>query len=80
MSPAYEQVANAADSFAREEQLLLMAHLAERLATAAQDKPRTTGRGGRTQPARRRHPWCGEDAQQWVTRTRRESDQQRGTP
>ena len=77
MSPAYEQVASAADSLAREEQLLLMAHLAERLATGktAQDRPRWEDSAGTAS-----HPLCGEDAQQWVTRTRRESDRQRGTP
>jgi hypothetical protein len=75
----YEQVASEADSLPREEQLQLIAHLAERLSSsktdqAQSDRPRWEESAGILSRS-----ICGEDAQSWVTRTRRESDQHRGT-
>jgi len=77
VSSVFDQVAREADALPSDEQLRLIARLAERLAAA-----------GATQPGENRPRWedfagsvsapmCGEDAQHWVTRTRQESDQQR---
>ena len=68
----YLRVLEAARKLPREEQLLIIERLAERLRS-----------GGAVASARARWeqyagtaPWplCGEDAQEWVSRTRQESD------
>jgi len=76
----YEQVAREADTLPSDEQLRLIARLAERLAVAgaagaAMNRPRWEDFAGSASAS-----MCGEDAQHWVTRTRQESDQQRVTP
>lgn len=78
-SSVYEQVAREAGALSREEQLLLIARLAEHLSSLPsrqlrKGRPRWEDFGGKALS-----PLCGEDAQQWVTRTRQESDQHRGT-
>jgi hypothetical protein len=74
----YENVVREAYALPREEQLRLIARLAERLSSpqegqAMKDSPHWEDSAGAS------HPICGEDAQRWVTRTRRESDERRGT-
>lgn len=77
---AYEEVMRQADLLPAEEQLRLIACLAERLSASPQKladerHPRWEDSAGLNSC-----PACGEDAQQWVTRTRQESDLRRGTP
>ena len=79
-SSVYEQVVREADLLPREEQLRLIARLAERLSSPQErhtesHRPRWEDSAGIAT-----HPVCGEDAQHWVTRARQESDQHRGTP
>jgi hypothetical protein len=80
VSSTYDLVAREADALSSDEQLRLIARLAERLATvragqAAEERLRWEDFAGSVPP-----PLCGEDAQQWVTRTRLESDERRVIP
>jgi len=72
---AYEQLLEQVDALDVEEQLRLAAHLLERAReVVAQEKPRRKWRELRGLAT---YPMVGEDAQEWVTRTRREGDEQR---
>jgi hypothetical protein len=77
VSSLYDLVAREADALPSDEQLRLIARLAERLVAGrvppcAQNRPRWEDFAGSVSA-----PLCAEDAQQWVTRTRQESDQER---
>jgi hypothetical protein len=73
LSSLFEHVAREADALPTDEQLRLIARLAERLAQRpAENRPRWEAFAGSVVS-----PMCGEDAQVWVTRNRQESDQQR---
>ncbi len=73
VSSMFEHVAREADALPSDEQLRLIARLAERLATRpAGNRPRWEDSAGSLAS-----PMCGEDAQDWVTRNRQESDLQR---
>jgi hypothetical protein len=70
-----ERLIKQADSLTVDEQLRLATHLVER----ARESYRAVGpsRKWRTLRGMVRHPLLGEDAQTWVSRTRREADEQR---
>ncbi len=73
MSAVFEHVAREADALPSDEQLRLIARLAERLAERpAGNRPRWEDFAGSVAS-----PTCGEDAQDSVMRNRQESDQQR---
>jgi len=75
---AYQRLLSEAERLSREEQLLLIERLVERLritGASALDRPRWEDYAG-TAP----YPLCGEDAQAWVKRTRSESDEGRRLP
>ncbi len=75
MSVTYDELLKQVDSLQVEEQLRLATYLLERARQAVtQEKPHYKWRDicGRYP-----YPMLGEDAQAWVTRTRRESDEQR---
>ena len=76
LAPTYDRVLREAAKLSRKERLLLIEHLVARLRaedTGAATKPRWEDFAGGA-PS----PLCGEDAQEWVSRTRRESDEGRG--
>jgi len=76
VTSVYDQIANEAELLSSDEQLRLIARLAGRLAARpAETRPRWEDFAG-SSPS----PLCGENAQDWVTRTREESDRQRGLP
>ena len=77
VSSVFEYVASEADGLASDEQLRLIARLAERLATAGASQPVKSRPRWEDFAGSSAAPMCGEDAQDWVTRTRQESDQQR---
>lgn len=79
-SSVYEQVVREADALPREEQLRLIARLAARLSLPQERQARTDSPRWEDVEGIASHPMCGEDAQRWVTQTRRESDERRGTP
>jgi hypothetical protein len=67
-----DELIKQAESLTPDEQLRLIAHLAERARAAyASSKPR---RQWQEICGAASHPMMGEDAQEWVSRTRRESD------
>jgi len=71
-SPMLAEVVERADRLAPDEQLRLLAHLAERARRVLLSKPpRGKWREIRGLAA---HPMCGEDAQQWVSRLRHDGD------
>lgn len=74
VSSVFEHIVREADSLPSEEQLRLIARLAERLAATRpeMDRPRWEDFAGIAT-----WPMCGEDAQDWVTRGRKGSDDQR---
>ena len=77
VSSVFEHVAREADALPSDEQLRLIARLAERLAASraarpAESRPRWEDFAGSVSS-----PMCGEDAQDWVTRSRQESDERR---
>jgi hypothetical protein len=77
-SVGYERVLKEAESLARQDQLLLVERLIARLGAserAAKPRVRWEDLAGSAP-----YPLCGEDAQQWVTRTRQESDERRSVP
>ena len=80
ISSVFDHVAREADALPSDEQLRLIAHLAERLATVGAARPAENRPRWEDFADSVSSPMCGEDAQRWVTRTRQESDQQRVTP
>jgi hypothetical protein len=72
---AYSELVRRADELQVEEQLRLAAYLLERARQmVAVEKPKRKWRELR---GLAKYPMLGEDAQEWVSRTRRESDEQR---
>lgn len=71
-----EQVEAAAAQLSPEEQRLLAERILQGLAAKSGVQPRA-GRSWREIRGIVPYPMCGEDAQQWVSRTRREADEQR---
>jgi hypothetical protein len=72
----YQNVLTEAERLSPEDQLALIARLAEGLGRSkatAELLPRWEDYAGSAP-----YPLCGEDAQEWVTRTRQESDEGRG--
>ncbi len=69
-----ESIIKQADSLTVDEQLRLVAYLAERVRTVAAIRPRR--RWAEIHGAAP-HPLLGEDAQAWVSRIRHEADKQR---
>ncbi|MFN6558723.1 MAG: hypothetical protein RMY28_002810 [Nostoc sp. ChiSLP01] len=75
MSPSLEKVLSEIEQLTPEEQLTLMGHLLERVKkhiTQAQPKRKWRDLKGMAP-----YPLLGEDAQEWVSRTRREGDEHR---
>jgi hypothetical protein len=69
VSSVYDLVAREAEALPSNEQLRLIARLAaNRVSATADDRPRWEDFSGSVSA-----PLCGEDAQEWVTRTRQES-------
>jgi hypothetical protein len=69
------EIMEKADKLPPEEQLELVSHLVEKAKRAYQrSKPENLWRDAF---GIAKHPLAGEDAQTWVTRTRRESDERR---
>lgn len=72
-SPAYERILKEAEALARPEQVQLVERLLARLRASespARLPPRWEDLAGSAP-----YPLCGEDAQDWVSRTRQESDE-----
>ncbi len=62
------------ESLTIEDQMALITHLQEQVQRTQQDRPRKSWHDIQgTAP----YPMVGEDAQEWVTRTRREGDEAR---
>lgn len=75
MTVTYDELIKQVDALQVEEQLRLAAYLLERARQeVAQEK---THYKWSDLCGRYPYPMLGEDAQEWVTRTRRESDEQR---
>jgi hypothetical protein len=75
VTATYEEVLRLAEALTPDERLRLIAHLANGTRPAVREpdaRPRWTDLIG-TAP----YPALGEDAQAWVSRTRRESDERR---
>jgi hypothetical protein len=73
MSPLLEQVLSEIDQLGLEEQRLVMVHLTERVQEpVVKQKRRLSEFKGMV-----KSPLFGEDAQEWVSRTRREGDDRR---
>jgi hypothetical protein len=77
LSSVYEQVVREAGELPREEQLRLIARLAERLSSPQEVPGKKGGPRWEDSAGIAAHPQCGEDAQRWVSQTRRESDKRR---
>jgi len=74
-SKELDEVVRKAEALASDEQLLLIARLAEKLRETYQvSRPRRKWRDIRGSVP---YPLLGEDAQAWVSRTRREGDEHR---
>jgi len=74
-APTYEQVLREAEQLPLDDQLLLIERLVSRLrGTQAAGGPRLRWEDFAGSAP---YPLCGEDAQEWVSRTREESDQGR---
>ncbi len=72
---AYNELVRQVDMLQVEEQLRLAAYLLDHVRrTVSQDKTRPKWRDIRGMAT---YPMLGEDAQEWVSRTRSESDEQR---
>jgi hypothetical protein len=68
--PTYEQILHEAEALPREERQRLIEQLAARLQAeqaAGEPRPRWEDFAGSAP-----YPLCGEDAQDWITRTRQE--------
>lgn len=75
MTTTYNELVQLIEMLQLDEQLRLAAYILERTRqTVVQDKPRYKWRDIRGIAT---YPLVGEDAQEWVSRTRRESDEQR---
>jgi hypothetical protein len=75
MTVTYDELIKQVDTLQVEEQLRLAVYLLERARQEViQEKPRRKWAEIR---GLAEYPMLGEDAQAWVTRTRRESDEQR---
>lgn len=75
MSPSLEKILNEIEQLTLEDQLTVMGHLVERMKkhiTQAQPKRKWSDLKGMAP-----YPLLGEDAQEWVLRTRREGDEHR---
>ncbi|MFN6487702.1 MULTISPECIES: hypothetical protein [unclassified Nostoc] len=75
MSPSVEKILSEIEQLTPEEQLMVMGHLVERMKkhiTQAQPKRKWSDLKGMAS-----YPLLGEDAQEWVSRTRREGDEHR---
>jgi len=75
MSPSLEKILSEIEQLTPEEQLTVMGHLVERVKkhiTQAQPKRKWSDLKGMAP-----YPLLGEDAQEWVSRTRREADEHR---
>jgi hypothetical protein len=75
MSPSLEKILNEIEKLTPEEQLTVMGHLVERVKkhiTQAQPKRSWSDLKGMAP-----YPLLGEDAQEWVSRTRRFGDEHR---
>jgi hypothetical protein len=75
MTTTYNELVQLIDALQMDDQLRLAAYILERTRqTVVQDKTRHKWRDIRGMAT---YPLLGEDAQEWVSRTRRESDEQR---
>ncbi|MEH1816412.1 MAG: hypothetical protein V7K26_14330 [Nostoc sp.] len=75
MSPSLEKILSEIEQLTPEEQLTVMEHLVERMKKhiiQAQPKRKWSNLKGIAS-----YPLLGEDAQEWVSRTRREGDEHR---
>ncbi|MBR8839610.1 MAG: hypothetical protein DSM106950_37825 [Stigonema ocellatum SAG 48.90 = DSM 106950] len=75
MSPSLEKILSEIEQLTPEEQLTVMGHLVERMKkhiTQAQPKRKWSDLKGMAS-----YPLLGEDAQKWVSRTRRFPDEHR---
>ncbi|MBU7585329.1 MAG: hypothetical protein KAF91_20975 [Nostoc sp. TH1S01] len=75
MSPSLEKILSEIEQLTPEEQLTVMGHLVERVkkhVTQAQAKRKWSDLKGMVS-----YPLFGEDAQEWVSRSRREGDELR---
>ncbi|MBE8967216.1 hypothetical protein IQ277_13435 [Nostocales cyanobacterium LEGE 12452] len=75
MSPSLEKILSEIEQLTPEEQLTVMGHLVERMKKhliQAQPKRKWSNLKGMAS-----YPLLGEDAQEWVSRTRREGDEHR---
>ncbi|MEH2378084.1 MAG: hypothetical protein V7K27_04130 [Nostoc sp.] len=75
MSPSLEKILSEIEQLTPEEQLTVMGHLVERVKkhiTQAQPKRKWSDLKGIAP-----YPLLGEDAQEWVSQTRREGDEHR---
>ncbi|MBG1262014.1 hypothetical protein [Nostoc commune] len=75
MSPSLEKILSEIEQLTLEEQLTVMGHLVERVKkhiTQTQPKRKWSDLKGMAP-----YPLLGEDAQEWVSRTRREGDEHR---
>lgn len=73
--PEYEHVLRQSESLPLSEQLRLIAQLAERL--RSQHAPEAPRPRWEDYAGSASCPLCGQDAQDWVTRTRQEADEAR---
>ncbi len=78
MTQTLADVLKNADALAPEEQMLLLAHLMRRSRHAPDAQQAGPARWSGLRGAAS-HPLAGEDAQTWVTRTRRDAQEQRGS-
>ena len=77
-SQVYDRLIHEAEALPEEQQLQLIASLAEHLRLtqlSGKERPRWEDLAGSAP-----FPLCGEDAQSWVSRTRAESDNNRRVP
>ncbi|WP_341527032.1 hypothetical protein WKK05_31650 [Nostoc sp. UHCC 0302] len=75
MSPSLEKILSEIEQLTPEEQLTVMGHLVERMKKhiiQTQPKRKWSDLKGMAS-----YPLLGEDAQEWVSRTRREGDEHR---
>jgi hypothetical protein len=75
MSPSLKKILSEIEQLTPEEQLTVMGHLVERVKkhiTQAQPKRKWSDLKGMAP-----YPLLGEDAQEWVSRTRRKGDEHR---
>ncbi|MDZ7960458.1 MAG: hypothetical protein RMY34_21685 [Aulosira sp. DedQUE10] len=75
MSPSLEKILSEIEQLTPQEQLTVMGHLVERVKkhiTQAQPKRKWSDLKGMAP-----YPLLGEDAQEWISRTRRFSDEHR---